>query len=880
MAINAPSLDDLYDRVGEKYDIDPLRIKAHAIQETGERANLASSDGKSWGFGQFRPETWQRVMPGVPLSARGDPATAIEAMGKYLAELDAAHTDANGNVDVRASTAAYNGSGPAADAYAESVRGIHARLARGGGLKVSDAQKPGAKAAPAEEDSPFRQTLKGGPAKEGAAPTDTPTDTPDNPEDSPFRQTLKGGPATPAQEATAQPDAFGLDVGKMAGQPDYAGAVKMGRDLSTTAGVRNALQPPEGYTTSGILPMAVKNDPSGQADPSLGVRWDLGPLRPLATGVLDLAEGLWKTDPAHPQLSPEAQSVLFGAMTGGQLAPSIARGTGEAVARNMLAAADRKAAPLSPEFTAQPLAPDYAGPRLSAAPGQTAAGPSPGMGGPQPQGATAPPQFLDSTWIRGQGSDAAGQYDMSAGGKAMASAVDDALKRGDSVVLMTDGGRKAVPITAVKNGMMVDAQGAPQGAAMIAADTTGTEGVRITPKAGTQPQAAGAAATPSGQAEMSMADYKANRKQGELNAIMEPASSGADDGIYVQTKSGAQSNPTLAERSGDPSVSQQERLLRERDPNKFEPALRANNAARVEQFEEDMGSAPAREAINQDIQDLAKAEQPLVLRNAAPLDLAHTEGVLNGILKDPRQSEIDAVRKVIAPLRDALYDADGKLKVDASSGWGMIDNIRNKIENAGLETSMERHVVGQLLDVKKALTQDMDASTGGRFSEYLGKQAALLQQRNAMDVLQNFRSQLTNAKGEIQFAAYHRWLLGLAKKRGAPGADPAMAISDTTMRKLIGIDKDLKRAQNIDLGSSRGSHTNLMFALSKSMGLGLVHAAVHGGLAAMGGGGFGNLVAQHALTSGAAKVNVLTLGRKVRKHLAPGPQGENWLNGP
>ena len=777
MATNAPSLDDLYDRAGEKYDIDPLRIKAHAVQETGERANLASSDGKSWGFGQFRPETWQRVMPGVPLSARGDPATAIEAMGKYLAELDAAHTDANGNVDVRASTAAYNGSGPAADAYAESVRGIHARLARGGGLKVSDAQKPGAQAAPAEEDSPFRQTLKGGPAKEGAAPTDTPTDTPDNPEDSPFRQTLKGGPATPAQEATAQPDAFGLDVGKMAGQPDYAGAVKMGRDLSTTAGVRNALQPPEGYTTSGILPMAVKNDPSGQADPSLGVRWDLGPLRPLATGVLDLAEGLWKTDPAHPQLSPEAQSVLFGAMTGGQLAPSIARGTGEAVARNMLAAADRKAAPLSPEFTAQPLAPDYAGPRLSAAPGQTAAGPSPGMGGPQPQGA-------------------------------------------------------------------------------------------------------GAAATPSGQAEMSMADYKANRKQGELNAIMEPASSGADDGIYVQTKSGAQSNPTLAERSGDPSVSQQERLLRERDPNKFEPALRANNAARVEQFEEDMGSAPAREAINQDIQDLAKAEQPLVLRNAAPLDLAHTEGVLNGILKDPRQSEIDAVRKVIAPLRDALYDANGKLKVDASSGWGMIDNIRNKIENAGLETSMERHVVGQLLDVKKALTQDMDASTGGRFSEYLGKQAALLQQRNAMDVLQNFRSQLTNAKGEIQFAAYHRWLLGLAKKRGAPGADPAMAISDTTMRKLIGIDKDLKRAQNIDLGSSRGSHTNLMFALSKSMGLGLVHAAVHGGLAAMGGGGFGNLVAQHALTSGAAKVNVLTLGRKVRKHLAPGPEGENWLNGP
>src|SRR3954469_5240670 len=113
MATNAPSLDDLYDDAGHKYDIDPLRIKAHTIQETGERAKVASGDGKSWGFGQFRPATWATVVPGVPLSARGDPATAIEAMGKYLAQLDAAHTDANGNTDVRASTAAYNGSGPA-----------------------------------------------------------------------------------------------------------------------------------------------------------------------------------------------------------------------------------------------------------------------------------------------------------------------------------------------------------------------------------------------------------------------------------------------------------------------------------------------------------------------------------------------------------------------------------------------------------------------------------------------------------------------------------------------------------------------------------------------------------------------------------------------
>jgi|tagenome__1003787_1003787.scaffolds.fasta_scaffold20394004_2 hypothetical protein len=100
------------------------------------------------------------------------------------------------------------------------------------------------------------------------------------------------------------------------------------------------------------------------------------------------------------------------------------------------------------------------------------------------------------------------------------------------------------------------------------------------------------------------------------------------------------------------------------------------------------------------------------------------------------------------------------------------------------------------------------------------------------------------------------------------------------MQKLIAIDKDLKRSMNIDLGDPRGSPTNLMFALSQQMGLGLVHAAVHGAVAASGAhaGGVGHLLARQGVEGAVTRVNALTLRRKVRRSLAPPPTGENWLS--
>ncbi|HKO13232.1 MAG TPA: hypothetical protein VJV22_14750, partial [Acidobacteriaceae bacterium] len=157
------------------------------------------------------------------------------------------------------------------------------------------------------------------------------------------------------------------------------------------ADLRNALADPTEYTPSGILPFAVRNNPLGQPDPGLGVRLDLGPLRPLARGVLDLLEG-----PRTGTITPEAQSVLFGAITGGQLLPSVARGTGAGVAAAGQAAAETSAygAPVpdlytrnTPAPSGNALAPERAPPTIEGTATEIP------QGAPQPQsgGAAATP---------------------------------------------------------------------------------------------------------------------------------------------------------------------------------------------------------------------------------------------------------------------------------------------------------------------------------------------------------------------------------------------------------------------------------------------------------------------------------------------------------
>ena len=96
---------------------------------------------------------------------------------------------------------------------------------------------------------------------------------------------------------------------------------------------------------------------------------------------------------------------------------------------------------------------------------------------------TAPiSRFLGADWLREAG-ERDGAYDMGRGGTALAAEAERALKAGHTVELVADGGRKVVPIVAVDRGLLRDAAGQRWGSLSIATDATGTEGLRITPKA-------------------------------------------------------------------------------------------------------------------------------------------------------------------------------------------------------------------------------------------------------------------------------------------------------------------------------------------------------------------------------------------------------------
>ncbi len=92
------------------------------------------------------------------------------------------------------------------------------------------------------------------------------------------------------------------------------------------------------------------------------------------------------------------------------------------------------------------------------------------------------PVMLDKKWLLKTGTDSSGVYDMRSGSKALTDSVADALKRGDKVTFITDGGKRNVDIVGIKDGMMMDAKKQRWGTFPISSDGTGKEGVLITPQ--------------------------------------------------------------------------------------------------------------------------------------------------------------------------------------------------------------------------------------------------------------------------------------------------------------------------------------------------------------------------------------------------------------
>ena len=390
---------------------------------------------------------------------------------------------------------------------------------------------------------------------------------------------------------------------------------------------------------------------------------------------------------------------------------------------------------------------------------------------------------------------------------------------------------------------------------------------------GAVPQSVGSAAsrdnTPQAQIDLSTADMKANRRVAEMNELLAPPQAG-DNTIYVDG-----SFPTLAERSGDPAVSQTENLLRQRNPTTFVgdgKPLTENNRARVNAYDAETVPDTTLNSMRRARDAQWAADSEAILPTAKPADLSPVLDWVDGELDNPRIQENDAVRSVLADFRSRLIDQDGNLKTDPAAVWGIHDNLQNQLAKAKDPLNMtgsEKFAESQIIQAKKLIDQAMNVATDNRFQTATENYAKASQAINSGVLLNDFRPKLTNMAGDLQAANFHRFVVGLAKERGDPGIDPSMDISDETMRSLINIDNDLKRAGLIRLGSAAGSPTNLLGALAGRLGIDGAHTL----LGAVPGVG-------HMIKAGKELYDQRQLEKLTAQHLAPPEGGYVYPNAP
>jgi transglycosylase-like protein with SLT domain len=336
------------------------------------------------------------------------------------------------------------------------------------------------------------------------------------------------------------------------------------------------------------------------------------------------------------------------------------------------------------------------------------------------------------------------------------------------------------------------------------------------------PQSLGAAATPATFVNMTPAEALASRSTGEMQRVLAPAKEGVDTTVYVP---GTQ--PTEAEVSGNPTVAAEQKFNRSRNPDPHIAQETANNAARVEYYEQTAGTPTQVERLKDARDQQAQADLRAAFGNKSAADPQPVADTINGILNDPRLGERDAVQKFVAPYLDKLKNADGTLKTDPEALYGIRENITDQLaKNGDPQNAGARQVRRQLMAVKGAFDDAIEAAAPG-YRQYLDNYSSASQPIEAMEYLQDARPSLTNAQGTMTPAAFDRFMKNTVADRAAGGISPAASLTEDQMDALHNIHSDLKRFQNINLSNPRGSDTNMLGHIASKGGELAAHAAAN-----------------------------------------------------
>lgn len=647
----------------------------------------------------------------------------------------------------------------------------------------------------------------------------------------------------PAAPVAPNPDA-GLNEFGITGDPQQFNDQKPGLSIpvpKTADEARAMLAEKPGYTASSILPMRVKNDAGGQADPSLGVEWDLGPLRGIGNAAIDLAEG-----PTTGTVTPAGSQLLFGAMTGGALAPSLARGTGAAIAD-----AAAYGAPKSELYGARPeIARPVDAPEALEAPppaAATAASQIPASPAFVPPGSTFPetrkvyptPRFIPPVpenvpsrtppaprFVQSAGEIQA-QNPLSSLADGTGAAPPNALLPGaaplapgwtvDDRFGQTQPSAQSAPVT---SGQVQRRDGVGYNEALRRAQAENA--------AAPAPQSVGAAASRDMTAPSSIAmapqDAAASQATGENWRLAQPAVQGIDKTEYVKGVV-----PTAAEVAGNADISAQQKYVMQTpgQVEKFRAQQASNNDRRIDHYDELAGTPTIVDTMKDARSAQADADLKAAWGNKKPVDAQPVVDQIDAVLSGP-QGKLSAVRSSLKAVRDTLHDADGKLETDPEVLYGARREVAAMLGKAAQqEKPTLRDAASQLGNVKDSLDQTIEQGANG-YRQYLKNYSDASRPIDARELLLDARPGLTNgADRQLSFAKVDRLMRDIVAKRQAAGSNPAKSLTDDQMEGLWNLHSDLKRLGNLDLGRPKGSDTSALGRMGGALGLGSAHVAAN-----------------------------------------------------
>ncbi len=285
--------------------------------------------------------------------------------------------------------------------------------------------------------------------------------------------------------------------------------------------------------------------------------------------------------------------------------------------------------------------------------------------------------------------------------------------------------------------------------------------------------------------------------------------------------------PTLAEQLANPELASQQRVISSGNPD-FATRDRANNEARLDYFDNLAGTPSTLAAMEAD--RAAQAEQDLsaAWQNKGTADAQPVADQINQALSGP-SGKLRPVRDALEDVGDALYDQDGNLETDPEMLYGARKQISYLLSKAGQRANpayADRTVMSQLQAVRNTLDSVIEPAAPG-YQQYLQNYAAASRPIDAQELLQSYRPNLVDARGNMQLGRVNTMMKQIGQQLSSRGVAPAKSLDDDTIDKLFNLRQDLLRQENRNLARPAGSDTAHNLQVASDIGMNALHAGGH-----------------------------------------------------